>query len=105
VVGTGSPRSLDEERTVIVDLAGGRVQRFQKFINLLVRHLLSQVRQDVLQLADANEPRVILVEDLETTGVFLYLTGFAEAARSVQNALEGLEVDLGELVRRHLEGI
>ena len=80
-------------RTGIVDLAGARVDNLEQLLNLVVRHLLAEVRQDVLELADANVARHILVKDLETAAVLLRVAGVAEAAGPVQDTEKGLEVD------------
>ena len=86
-------RSSKGVHTGIVDLSGRRVDRLEQLIHLVVRHLLAQVRQDVLQLTDTNKARHVLIEYLETPAVFLGFAGVAEAARPVEYALEGLEVD------------
>lgn len=39
----------------------------QQLINLLVRHLLAELRQDVSKLARTNEPVALFIKDLETT--------------------------------------
>lgn len=80
-------------RTSVVDLAGAGVYGLEELVHLLLGHLLAQVGQDVLDLADADETRHVLVEHLEATAVFLGLAGIAEAAGAVQDALEGLEID------------
>jgi hypothetical protein len=77
----------------VVDLAGARIDGLEQLVNLLVRHLLAQVRQDVLELADAYEARHVFVEHLEAAAVFLGNAGVAESARPVENALESLKVD------------
>lgn len=79
--------------TGIVDLPGARVNGLQELVDLVVRHLLAQVRQDVLELTDANKARHVLVENLEPAAVLLRLARIAETAGAVENALEGLEVD------------
>lgn len=79
--------------TCVVDLSGARVDSLEQLVHLLIRHLLAQIRQDVLELADADEARHVLVEDLETAAVLLGLAWVAEAAGAVQHALEGLKVD------------
>jgi hypothetical protein len=50
-------------------------------------------KRTISQLSDANEAGHVLVENLESTAVFLRLARVAEAARSVQDAAEGVEVD------------
>lgn len=80
-------------RTCVVDLARAGVDGLEELVDLVVRHLLAEVREDVLELADADEARHVLVEDLEAAAVLLRLAGVAEAARAVQHPLEGLEVD------------
>jgi hypothetical protein len=47
----------------------------------------------VSQLSDADEAGHVLVEDLETAAVFLWLAWVAEATRSIQDAAEGVKVD------------
>lgn len=47
----------------------------------------------ISQLADANETRHVLVEDLEAATVLFWLAGVAEAAWAVEDLGEGLEVD------------
>lgn len=79
--------------TGVVDLAGARVDNLQQLLDLFIRHLLAEVRQDVLELADANVARHVLVEDLEATAVLLRLARVTEATWPVQDAEEGLEVD------------
>jgi len=82
-----------KRRTGVIDLAGAGVNGLEQLIHLLIRHLLAQVCQDVFELANTDEARHILIEDLESTAVLLGVAGVAEAAWSVENALEGLEVD------------
>ena len=86
-------RGSNHPRTRVVDLARARVDGLEQLVDLLVRHLLAQVGEDVLELADADEARHVLVKDLEAAAVLLGLAGVAEAARPVEEALEGLEVD------------
>lgn len=43
----------------------------QELINLLVRHLLAQLCQNVSQLSSTDESIVLLVEHLETADEFL----------------------------------
>ena len=47
----------------------------------------------VSELTDTNETSHVLVEDLKASTIFLGLTRIAEAARTVQDALECLEID------------
>lgn len=79
--------------TGVVDLARAGVDGLEQLIDLFIRHLLAEVGQDVLELADADEARHVLVEDLEATAVLLGLAGIAEATGAVQDALEALKVD------------
>lgn len=83
-------------RTGVVDLARAGVDSLEQLIDFFIRHLLAEVGQDVLELADADEARHILVEDLEAAAVLLGLAGIAEATGAVQDALEALEVDYVE---------
>ena len=77
----------------IVQLPTTRIHSLQQLIHLIIAHLLSQIRQDVSELPNSNETRQILVEDLETSAVFLWFAWVAEAAGSVEDAREGVEVD------------
>lgn len=90
--------------TGVVDLSGAGVDGLQQLVNLLVCHLLAQVREDVLELADSDKARHVLVEHLETAAVLVGLARVTETARPVQNALEGLEVDcyLKRFVSRYI---
>ena len=85
-----------KKRTCVVDLAGAGVNSLEKLIHLLIRHFLAQICEDIFELANTDKARHILIEDLETTAVLLGVAGVAEAAWSVENALEGLEVDCWE---------
>ena len=80
-------------RTCVVHLPGASVDSLEQLVHLLFRHLLAQVGQDVLELADTDEARHVLVKHLEAAAVFLGLAGVAEAARPVEDALERLKVD------------
>lgn len=70
-----------------------RINGLEQLIHLLLGHLLAEIRQDVLELADADKACHILVEHLEAAAVLLGLAGVTEATWPVENALEGLEVD------------
>jgi hypothetical protein len=56
---------------------------------------LSKIREKftVSQLPHANEPGHILIKHLESAAVLFRLAGIAEATRTVEDFLEGLEVD------------
>jgi hypothetical protein len=56
---------------------------------------LDQIREEltISQLPHTNEPSHILVKHLESAAVLFRLTGVAEATRTVEDFLEGLEVD------------
>ena len=84
--------------TGVVDLSRAGIHSLQEFVHLVIGHLLAEICENVLELTDANEACHVLVEDLETTAVLFRLTGIAEAARAVQDALEGLEVDCAATV-------
>ena len=77
----------------IVQLAGAGIDGFQQLVHLLIAHLLAQVREDVAELAHADEARQVLVEDLEPPAVVFGFAGVAEAAWTVQDLGEGVEVD------------
>lgn len=101
--------------TGVVDLARASVNRLQELVNLFIRHLLAQVGEDcrchqsvnrsrssnalslstrtVTKLSHTNKPRQVLVENLESLAVFLWLAGIAEATGAVQDLLEGLKVN------------
>ncbi len=81
------------KHTSVVDLAGAGVDSLEQLVDLILRHLLAQVRQNVLELADADKACHVLVKDLEAAAILLGLAGVAEAARAVENALEGLKVN------------
>lgn len=86
--------TLRAVRTPVVNLIIARVNRaLEQLIHLLLAHLLSQIRQDVLDLAFANEARPVLVKHLEATDVFLDVERFAEATGAVEDFGEGLEID------------
>lgn len=77
----------------IIDLATGRVDGLEQLVDLVIAHLLAQIGQDVAQLADADEARHVLVEDLEAAAVFFRLARVAEAAGPVEDLGEGFEID------------
>lgn len=79
--------------THVVQLSAARVHGLEQLINFFVRHFLAEVREDVAELADADEAGEVFVEDLETTAVLFGLAWVAETARSVQDAGEGVEVN------------
>jgi hypothetical protein len=84
--------------TSVVDLVIARVNRaLEQLVHFLLAHLLTQVRQDVLDLALADEAAPVLIEDLEAADVFLDVEGFAEAAGAVEDLGEGFEVDCEKL--------
>ena len=57
--------------TRVVDLSRARVDRLEQLVDLLVRHLLAQLREHVPQLTGADEPVALLVEHLEATDELL----------------------------------
>ncbi len=90
------PTSVRQDRPDklrVVDLPARRVDRLEQLVHLVVAHLLAQVREDVAQLADADEARHVLVEDLEAAAVLLRLARVAEAAGPVEDLGEGFEID------------
>lgn len=85
---------VNGKRTSIVNLIIPTINRaLEQLINLLLGHLLAQVRQDVLDLSLSDESRPVLVEDLEPSDVLFDVEGLAEATRSVQDLGEGFKVD------------
>ncbi|KAI6757561.1 hypothetical protein HG531_003386 [Fusarium graminearum] len=92
--GGGEQRRRLRRVTILVGSHGATgVDGLEELVDLLVGHLLAQVCQDVLKLADADETRHILIKHLETAAVFLRLARVAETAGAVEDALECLEVD------------
>jgi hypothetical protein len=79
--------------THVVQLARAGIHSLQQLIHLLITHLLAQVRQNVPELSHANETREVLVEDLEPAAVLFWLARVAEAAWTVEDAGEVVEVD------------
>lgn len=79
--------------TPVCNLAGAGVDVLEQLINLLRRHLLAQFRENVFQLANANEAGPILVEDLEASAILVDIAGIAEAAGAVKDLGESVEVD------------
>lgn len=79
--------------TNVVKLPTARIHSLQQLINFIIAHFLAQVRQDISELSHADETRQILVEHLETATVLFRLAGIAEAAGSVEDTLEGIEID------------
>lgn len=77
----------------VIDLATRRVDGLEQLVDLVIAHLLAQIGQDVAQLADADEARHVLVEDLEAAAVFLRFARVAEAAGPVEDLGEGFEID------------
>jgi hypothetical protein len=82
------------KRTSVINLIIPRINRaLEQLFDLLLGHLLAQVRQDILDLSLADEARSVLVKDLEPPDVLLNVKGLAETARSVQDLGEGFKVD------------
>jgi hypothetical protein len=51
---------------LVVDLSvGPDIGHLEKLLDLAVVHALAELGEDVLDLADGDEARVLLVEDLE----------------------------------------
>ena len=44
----------------------------EQLVNLLVRHLFTELSEDISQLSSANVTVSFLIKDLETTDKFLY---------------------------------
>jgi hypothetical protein len=80
--------------TPVVDLVIARIDgALEQLIDLFLAHLLAQVRQNVLDLALADEPAPVLVEYLEAANVLLNVEGLAETTGAVEDLGEGVEVD------------
>lgn len=77
----------------VVDLSAAGIDRLKQLIDLIIAHLLAQVCEDIAQLTDADEASHVLVEDLKATAVFFRLARISEAAWSVEDFAEGVEVD------------
>ena len=86
-------KTISPRHTHVVQLAGAGVHSLEKLINFIVAHLLAEVRENVAELAHSDKPCEFLIEYLETAAVFFRLAGVAEAAGTVENALEVVEVD------------
>jgi len=52
-------------KRVVVDLAVGDGEALEELVDLLVRHLLAELGEDVAELTGADEAVACLVEDLE----------------------------------------
>ena len=76
--------------TSIVDLPRTSINSLKQLINLLIRHLLTQIRENIPQLSDTNKPGQVLIEHLESATVFLWIAGVAEAVGSVEDFDEGV---------------
>ena len=63
-------RTIRAEHKQILDLRSN-LGALQELVYLLVRHLLSELRQDVSELSRADEAVPLLVEHLETTDELL----------------------------------
>jgi hypothetical protein len=72
---------------------GTRLHRLKQLIHLLITHLLTQISQNISQLANTNEARHVLVKHLEAAAVFFWLARVAEAAGAVEDFGERLEID------------
>jgi hypothetical protein len=82
-----------QQLTHVVQLARAGIHSLEQLIDLLIAHLLAQVRQNVAELSDSNKPGEFFIEYLETSAVLFGLAGVAEAAGAVEDALEVVEVD------------
>lgn len=95
---------MDGWLTPVIDLVVARIDRaLEQLVDLLLAHLLAQVRQDVLDLALADEPAAVFVEHLEPADVLFDVEGLAEPAGAVEDLGEGVEVDCGVLAGRLLD--
>ena len=84
--------------TPVVDFVVGSVDgALEQLVDLLLAHLLTQVGQDVFDLALADKPAAVLVEHLEAADVLFDIKGLAEAAGAVEDLGEGVEVDCAAL--------
>lgn len=64
------------------DVEGARsdLNTLEQLINLLVRHLLAELGEDISQLSGTNEAISFLIKDLETADKFLYNPGLINDA-------------------------
>lgn len=90
---TSSVREYSLHHIHIIQLSRTRIHRLQQLINLLIAHLLAQIRENVSELPNADEACQVFVEDLEAATVLFWLAGVAEATWAVEDAREGVEVD------------
>lgn len=79
--------------TSVRNLAAAGVDGLEQLVDLVVAHLLAQIRQDVAQLPDADEARPVLVKHLEAAAVLVNVARVAEAAGAVEDLAESVEVD------------
>jgi hypothetical protein len=91
------------DKLPVIHLIIARINRaLKQLIHLFLAHLLAQIRQDVLDLALADEARAVLVKHLEPADVLLDVEGLAEPAGPVEDLAEGFEIDCGALAMHGL---
>jgi len=66
----------------------------EQLINLLIRHLLAKLGEDVSQLSSTNVTVSFLIEDLETTDKLLYIPKKTKS-RLITPLGEGVEDEMG----------
>jgi len=79
--------------THIIDLTRTRIHRLEQLVNLLITHLLPQIRQNVPQLPHTNEARHIFVKHLKAATIVFGIVEIAEATRTIEDAREGVKVN------------
>ncbi len=80
--------------TPVIDLVVARVNcALEQLVDLLLAHLLAQIRQNILDLALANKPAAVFVEHLEPANILFDVEGLAEAAGPVEDLGKGVEID------------
>lgn len=72
-----------KKSTSIIYFSAGRIDGFEQLVNLVITHFLTEVGQNITQLADADETRHVFIENLEPSAVFFRLARIAETARSI----------------------
>jgi hypothetical protein len=78
---------------LIVYLSAACVNSLEQFINFFIRHLFTQVCENVAELADADETGHVFIKDLEATAVRVWVAWFSETAGTIQDSRKGFVVD------------
>ena len=86
------------DKFLVIHVTALDIDGLEQLVHLVVAHLLAQVREDIAELADADEAREFLVEDLEAARVGGRVAWVAEAVGPVEDGSEGWEVDCAHLL-------